>query len=399
MKLYSRTQVFFISLLTAVIVLGLVYGAQVFARGRQEEQPPVEEPYAVIPPQADSDDYRPAVFTGDEQENIDIYERLNRAVVNISTETIGMNWFLEPVPMEGGSGSGSIIDEDGYVLTNHHVIEKASKLFVTLADGSQYEGKVIGKDPENDLAVIKFDPQGKELVTIPFGSSSGLKIGQKVLAIGNPFGYDRTLTTGIVSGLGRPLRSRNNLIIRDMIQTDASINPGNSGGPLLDSHGYMIGINTMIYSPSGGSVGIGFAVPVDTARRVVPDLIVYGKVKRGWIDVVPVQLDRNIVNYGNLSVSEGVLVSKVIKGGNADQAGIRGGNPDQPVRYGRYTIYLGGDIIVEVDESPVATLSDLFNALEDNVPGETVPVTVIRGKKEKTFEVTLSERPEGLLWD
>ena len=399
MKLYSRSQVFFFVVITAVVVLGLVLGVQLFARGQGEETVPEGDSYTLIPAPPETDNLAPAVYDGDERENIDIYERLNRAVVNITTETIGMNWFLEPVPMEGGTGSGSIIDQDGYILTNNHVVQNASKLYVTLADGEQYEAEVVGKDPENDLAIIKFDPEGKQLVTIPFGSSTALKVGQKVLAIGNPFGYDRTLTTGIVSGLARPVKTRNNLIIRDMIQTDASINPGNSGGPLLDSSGRMIGINTMIYSPSGGSVGIGFAVPVDTARRIVPELIQFGMVKRGWIDIVPVQLDRNIVRYGKLSVSEGVLVSKVLQGGNAEKAGIAGGRLDEPVRYGRYTIYLGGDIIIEVDGDTIATLSDLFNALEDNAPGETVSVTVIRGKKPKTLDITLSERPAGLLWD
>ena len=191
-------------------------------------------------------------YTEDELENIRTYERFNQGVVNITTETLALNWFLEPVPSDGGTGSGSIIDRRGYILTNYHVVEKAYKVHINLADGSQYEGEVIGKDPENDLAVVRFDPDGAELTTIPFGNSSTLKVGQKVLAIGNPFGYDRTLTTGIVSGLGRPVRTSSNIVIRDMIQTDASINPGNSGGPLLNSRGEMIGINTMIYSPLRG---------------------------------------------------------------------------------------------------------------------------------------------------
>jgi S1-C subfamily serine protease len=339
-----------------------------------------------------------ADYSEDERVNIHVYETFNRGVVNITTETLSLNWFLEPVPQEGGTGSGSIIDRRGYILTNYHVVEKAYKVFINLYDGSQYEGEVIGKDPENDLAVLKFDPGEKALVTINFGSSSNLKVGQKVLAIGNPFGYDRTLTTGIVSGLGRPVRSRKNLIIRDMIQTDASINPGNSGGPLLDREGKMIGINTMIYSPSGGSVGIGFAVPVDTARRVVPELIESGHVRRGWIDLIPVQLEPSIVRYAELSVSRGLMVSRIVPGGNADRAGIRGGDPDKGVRYGRSIIYLGGDIIVEVDGMKTDTLGDLFSALEDNRPGETVEVELLRGRSRKRLEVVLAERPEGLEW-
>jgi S1-C subfamily serine protease len=259
---------------------------------------------------------------------------------------------------------------------------------------------VIGTDRENDLAVVKFNPGEKELTTISFGNSDSLRVGQHVLAIGNPFGYDRTLTTGIVSGLGRPVRTGRNLVIRDMIQTDASINPGNSGGPLLSADGRMIGINTMIYSPSGGSVGIGFAIPVNTARRVVPELIEYGKVRRGWIEIFPVQLEPSIVRYGDLPVKKGIMVSEVKPGGNADEAGIRGGDRDRAVRYGRSVIYFGGDIIVEVDGTPVKGLSDLFAALEDNKPGQTVEVTVVRGRgKRVSLDVTLAERPEDLQWE
>ena len=254
---------------------------------------------------------------------------------------------------------------------------------------------MIGTDAENDLAVVKFNPGDKDLVIIPMGTSSDLKVGQKVLAIGNPFGYERTLTTGIVSGLGRPVRTANDLIIRDMIQTDASINPGNSGGPLINSFGEMIGINSMIYSPSGGSVGIGFSVSVDTARRVVPDLMKYGVVRRGWIDIIPVQLFPQLVRYADLPVSKGILVSRVIENGNAETAGIRGGST--AVRYGRSTIYLGGDVIVEVDKMPIESLVDLYGALEDNKPGDKVNVVVLRGKSRKEFELVLSERPERYL--
>lgn len=331
-------------------------------------------------------------YSKDEIENIRVYEGLNSAVVNISTKVMGLNWFFEPIPREGGSGSGSIIDKRGYILTNRHVVENAYEVLITLYNGKQFKGEVVGTDPENDLAVVQFDPEEMELNTIPMGSSSNLKVGQKVLAIGNPFGYDRTLTTGIVSGLGRPVRNNRDIVIREMIQTDASINPGNSGGPLINSRGEMIGINTMIYSPTGGSVGIGFAVSVDTAKRVVPDLIKHGSVRRGWIDVVMVQLFPELVRYAELPIETGLLVSRVIEGGNADKAGIMGGST--PVRYGRSTIYLGGDIIIEVDGMEIKTWTDLYNALEDNKPGEVVDVVVLRGRKEKSFQVRLSERSE-----
>jgi S1-C subfamily serine protease len=338
-------------------------------------------------------------LTDDEAINVRVYETRNEGVVNVTTETLAYNWFLEAVPREGGTGSGSIIDARGYVLTNNHVVAKAYKVFVTLADQSQVEGTVVGVDPENDLAVVKFDPAGRKLTTIPMGTSKGLKVGQRVLAIGNPFAFDRTLTTGIVSGLGRPIKTDSGLIIRDMIQTDASINPGNSGGPLLNAQGEMIGINTMIYSPSGGSVGIGFAVPVDTASRVVPELIQFGKVKRGWIEFIPVQLFPSLVNYAKLSVQQGLLVSRLTEGGNADKAGLKGGSRQEAVRYGNSIIYLGGDIIVEVAGRKTESLSDLYTALEDSKPGDSVRVKAYRGKDLKTFSVVLSERPERFQWE
>ena len=240
-----------------------------------------------------------ATYTQDELQNITVYEKCNGAVVNINTQVMAVNWFLEPVPQEGGSGSGSIIDKRGYVVTNVHVISDAYKIYISLSDGTQYEGRVIGTDSASDIAVLKFDPPaGVELQTIPFGDSENLKVGQKVIAIGNPFGFERTMTTGIVSGLGRPIQSSTGTIIRDMIQTDTAINPGNSGGPLLDTQGRMIGINTMIYSTSGSSAGVGFAVPVNTARRVVSDLIQYGTVRRGVIEASYVQLTSSIADYG-----------------------------------------------------------------------------------------------------
>ena len=391
-------------LLTALILL-MGFGVINFGCGSSEKAAALGEE-TIVEPAEDADfDYQAATlptaaelppldeFTEDERENITVYDRYNEGVVNISTEVVGYNWFLEPVPKEGSSGSGSIIDSRGYVLTNNHVVENAYKVNVTLADGTSYEGNVIGSDQENDLAVVKFEPDGHPLMTIPFGSSGNLRVGQKVLAIGNPFAFERTLTTGIISGLGRPLRNDKGIVIRDLIQTDASINPGNSGGPLLNSKGELIGVNTMIYTPSGGSVGIGFAVPVDTARRVVPDLIQLGRVQRGWIDIEPVQLFPSLVRYAELPVTQGVLVSRVEPGGNADDAGIRGGRQDRAVRSGNTVIYLGGDIIVGIDGEPVASLGDLFAALEKSRPGDVAVVTIIRGKRLMDMEVQLTDRP------
>jgi S1-C subfamily serine protease len=415
MKLYSRRQVVFFSVLTGLIVVMLALGlgivkfpgsgsgagglAQDVSQAEQTGKVSVAVPelrQSVSPLKINIADLVP--YTEDERENITIYEQLNPGVVNITTEIVAINWFLEPVPQEGGSGSGSIIDTRGFVLTNNHVIKDAYKVYINLADGSQFEGTIVGTDPENDIAVLKFDPpRGTDLRTIPFGSSDALKVGQKVLAIGNPFALERTLTVGIISGLGRPIQNstqNSTYIIRDMIQTDASINPGNSGGPLLDTKGRMIGINTMIYSPSGGSVGIGFAVPINTAKRVVAEILEYGKVKRGWIDATVVQLFPDLVRYAKLPVETGLLVSRTRQNGFAERAGIRQGT--EPVQYRRSVIYLGGDIITSVDGMETNSLADLYSALEDNKPGETIKVAILRAGKAQTLDVILSDREEVL---
>jgi len=342
-------------------------------------------------------------YSVDERENIEVYERYNEAVVNITTEQLYYNWFSEAIPQEGDSGSGSIIDERGYVLTNKHVVKDAYKVYVGLADGSRYEAKVVGTDSENDLAVIKFDPpKGGKLTVIPFGDSTRLRVGQKVLAIGNPFGLERTLTEGIVSGIGRPVsqseqteRGTTTVVIQNMIQTDASINPGNSGGPLLNSRGELIGVNTMIYTPSGGSVGIGFAVPVATAKRVVPELIKYGRVSRGWIEFSVVPLFSDLVEYMRAKgipapVEEGLLVSQTKKAGNADRAGIRGGTIQ--VRHSRTTFFVGGDIIVSVNGVKTDSVAQLYVALENTKPDDTVEVVYYRGDKKITTQVRLIDR-------
>jgi S1-C subfamily serine protease len=333
-------------------------------------------------------------YTQDELQNISVYEKCNEAVVNISTQVMAYDWFFNAVPQDSGSGSGSIIDARGYIVTNLHVIENAYKIYISLSDGSQYEGTVVGTDSASDIAVLKFDPPaGMELSTIPFGSSDSLKVGQKVLAIGNPFGFERTLTTGIVSGLGRPIKNEDGTIIRNMIQTDSAINPGNSGGPLLDTQGRMIGINTMIYSTSGSSAGIGFAVSVDTAKRVVADLIQYGKVHRGTINGKLIQLTSQIAKYAGLSVSSGLLVSELDASSNAEKAGLKAGT--QAVQYGnRYnytTIYLGGDVIVAVDGTSITSFADYYSLLESKRPGDKVVLTVQRGKNQENITVTLDD--------
>ncbi len=364
------------------------------------ETPPEPPLLTEIPPPEDFPKQPPPDLSNlleAEKSAVSIYYELNRGVVNITSVSVAYSFFFQPYP-QSGSGSGAIIDTDGTVLTNYHVIRGAEQLAVTLYDGSRYLAKVTGVDPENDLALLSFDPGGRELVIIPFGTSSDLQVGQMVLALGNPFGLERTLTTGVISGVKRPLQNDYGYLLTDLIQTDASINPGNSGGPLLDSSGNMIGINTMILSPSAGSVGIGFAVPVDTAKRVIPDLAEFGRVRRGWIEIVPVPVFPALAARAGLPIDHGVLVSRAIRGGNAEQAGIRGGNPADFVAFGGMTVYLGGDVIVGIGKAEIRTIQDFYAALEPTSPGDAVDVSLLRNGSQRRVEVILTGRPERTGW-
>ncbi len=404
MKLYTRQQVFGLVAIVVVAALAVGAGAAAFFAAPRMAATAARSAAGVAAASAlaEASDAAPGAIPvqysaasagvlADEQNNIDVYERVNKSVVYLTTITMEYSYFFEAMPQEG-TGSGIIIDTEGHVLTNYHVIKGADQLRITLSDGTELEGKVTGTDPENDLAVVKFDPKGRVVVPVTFGSSTNLKVGQKVLAIGNPFGLDRTLTTGIISALNRPLEnSEENTVIRSTIQTDAAINPGNSGGPLLNSRGELIGINSAIYSPSGASAGVGFAIPVNTAQRVVQELLQFGVVRRGWIDITPFQLFPALVSYFKLPVKNGVLVSEA--GASARQAGLRGGDQANAVRYGRTIIYGGGDIIVEVGGQKVTSYSDLLGALEQTKPGEVVSVKVMRAGQEKILSVKLVERP------
>jgi S1-C subfamily serine protease len=335
-------------------------------------------------------------YSAEEMRTIAIYEKANKSVVHITTLSSSVDMFLEVLPVKG-TGSGIIISKNGYILTNAHVVENATKLSISFYDGTTLEASLVGKDRENDLAVLKVEvPQSMTLVPIEFGSAYDLKVGQKIVTIGNPFGYDRTMTSGTVSGLGRPVRTDNNTIINGMIQTDAAINPGNSGGPLLNSMGQMVGIATTIHSTTGTSSGVGFAIPVDTAIAIIPDLIKYGKVVRGWLDATLVQLEPNIVNYASLPITNGLLVSQVRSGGKAEKGGLKGGT--QKVQYGESIIYLGGDIIVAINGEKIADYADLYSALVNTRPSESVKVEVMRKQERKELKIELIERPEGAQW-
>ncbi|HEX9001553.1 MAG TPA: trypsin-like peptidase domain-containing protein [Blastocatellia bacterium] len=352
----------------------------------------VEKTYSENAPVAGLTD--PAVAS-DEKNNQEVYNATSPGVVNItSISTVYVQDWFNAYPRESkGSGSGSILDKEGRILTNFHVVQEADKLEVTLANGKKYPARQLGADPDNDLALIKIDAPGENLTTISLGISKDLFVGQKVLAIGNPFGFDRTLTTGIVSGLARPVRSEmTNRLIEGVIQTDAAINPGNSGGPLLNSRGQLIGINTMIYSPSGGSVGIGFAVPVETAKRVINDIQQYGRVRKPSLGIEGLPLTRfgsRLIRALELPVSEGIMIVRVTPGSSAERAGLR--NADE-VRVGGYIVPLG-DIITGIDGNPVTGQDNLDQVLNKKNIGDSVQLEVLRDGRKTNVTVQLMEAP------
>jgi putative serine protease PepD len=335
-------------------------------------------------------------LTTDEKNNIEIYEKYGRGVVNITTTTLEYDFFLRPVPMESGTGSGAVIDDQGHIVTNFHVVRNAQRLEVTLPDKTKHTAEVVGADPNNDLAVIQIDAPKVRLTPIPLGTSKGLQVGQKVLAIGNPYGLERTLTTGIISSLGRSIQAENGRVIEDIIQTDAAINPGNSGGPLLNSQGEIIGINTAIYSPSNsGSVGIGFAIPADTVRRITKDLITLGYVPHADLGVtqslalpdVP-WLPRAL----GIDTDSGILVVAVLPRSAAAAGGIRGAS--EQVRVGNYLIPAGGDVILAFEGKPVNSAQEMAAEIDRHKPGDRVTVTVLRGNKKVDLPIVLQEAPK-----
>ena len=375
----SARQILLIALISGLFAAGVVV---IFDRVSNRFQPS-QAAFTETPPAGISD---PATST-DEQNNIEVYRTLSPGVVFIHSTSYARDFFGFVEPQEG-SGSGSILDQQGNILTNYHVIAGAQKLSVSMGGKKDYAATVVGGDPDTDLAVIRLTekPAGP-LTVVPMGDSDKLVVGQKVLAIGNPFGLDRTLTTGVISGLQRPIRARNNRLIEGAIQTDASINPGNSGGPLLDSHGRMIGINSQILSPSGSSAGVGFAVPVSIAKRVVPQLLRNGQVRRPKLGIST----RDVAAFRNqvdLPVDDGVLIIQVARGSGAANAGLRG---MQQTEMGEVEL---GDIIVGIDNDKIGNSDDLFRVLDKHEIGETVQVHIWRDGRRMSVPVRLMESPD-----
>ncbi len=319
--------------------------------------------------------------TEDEANNIEIFRAASPAVVYVTNtalyRTNPFNMNVQEMPR--GTGTGFVWDKSGLIVTNDHVIEGATRVLITLQDQSTYEAEIVGKAPGKDLALLRIIAPEDKLVPLPLGDSSELEVGRKVIAIGNPFGLDTTLTVGVVSALGREISSLSNRKIRDVIQTDASINPGNSGGPLLNSLGQLIGINTQIVSPSGASAGIGFAIPVNIIKKVIPQLVQYGEEVR---PILGIQNPPD--NWSQQQGIEGVPVLAAAPGLPAATAGMIGMQQDQR---GRYQL---GDVIVEIDGYPVTNSDDLLNALEQHLPGDTVKVITMRNDERKEYDVVLA---------
>jgi S1-C subfamily serine protease len=329
-----------------------------------------------------------STLESEEQNNIGVYRKNIDSVVNITSRAMTLDFFYGLVPQEG-QGSGFIIDKEGHILTNYHVIADARQIEVTLHNRKKYRATIVGNDQSHDLAVIQI--KSPDLVAMTLGDSRGLQVGQKVYAIGNPFGLSGTLTTGIVSSI-RQVQEPDGLTIDEAIQTDAAINPGNSGGPLLNFHGDVIGINTMIASSVGQSAGIGFAIPINTAKAVLNDLVTLGRVRRPALAVRTIPITPELADQMGLAADYGLLIVQVTPGGAAERAGLRGGS--ERAYLGNSPIMLGGDLIVAIDGQRVEEERDLSQFMNSHRSGDTVRLTFYRGKKKMDVSVTLGEAHE-----
>ena len=375
----------------ALLLVGFIAGTAWSSQDSDTQTAPADEdqPQAVLPTEPAAPSAARASQASDQRsdlkphelETIKLFESASNSVAFITTSNLRQDYWTRNVnEIPRGTGSGFVWDKQGHIVTNFHVIQGADRATVTLADQSTWPATLVGGAPDKDLAILKIEAPREKLVPIPIGASADLLVGQSVYAIGNPFGLDQTLTTGIISALGREIASVSGVPIKDVIQTDAAINPGNSGGPLLDSSGRLIGVNTAIYSPSGSSAGIGFSIPVDVLKWVVPDLITHGRLKRPTIGVE--LASSQIMNKLD---TDGVLVINVVEGSGADKAGV------QPtVRDRRGNIELG-DIIVGVDAFKISSRNDLILALEKYRPGDQIELKVLRGEEERVLDLVLDE--------
>jgi S1-C subfamily serine protease len=369
----------------AVILAGAFFYFTTYRNGRQVITNWVGRPDKVEISEAASSD---EPLDSEEQNNISVYRKNIGSVVNITSRAVTFDFFYGLVPAEG-QGSGFIIDKDGHILTNFHVIADARQVEVTLHNRKKYRATIVGTDRSHDLAVVQI--KAPDLQAMTLGDSTHLQVGQKVYAIGNPFGLSGTLTRGIVSSI-RSVQEPDGVAIDEAIQTDAAINPGNSGGPLLNWHGEVIGINTMIASNVGQSAGIGFAIPINTAKAVLNDLVTLGRVRRPALGVRTIPIDPDLADQMGLAADYGLLIVQVVEGGAADRAGLHGGN--ERAFLGNQPIMLGGDLIVAIDGEKVQDQQDLAQMMNKHRAGDTVKVTVYRGKRKMDVSVTLGEARE-----
>jgi S1-C subfamily serine protease len=319
------------------------------------------------------------------QAAINLYQRVSPSVVHIAVE--GVNAF------ESGTGSGFVYDRQGHIITNNHVVARGRSIVVTFSDDTRALGQVVGTDPDSDLAVVKVDVPESLLVPVELGDSDDLQVGEQAIVIGNPFGFERTMTVGIISSLGRVVPQESGFSIANLIQTDAAVNPGNSGGPLLDIYGQVIGVNSFIFSKTGVSSGVGFAIPINTVKRVVPNLIADGHYAHPWLGITGRDIDNLLAKSLDLPVQRGVLVQIVFRNGPANQAGLRGGGREVEVEGTFEVIQVGGDIIIGIDDQPVSGMDGLITYLETRQVGDEVVVTVMRDGNGQEITVTLEERP------
>jgi S1-C subfamily serine protease len=386
-----------ISVLRPLAVIAILILVAYWAGARWGPRVPISVE-AVPPVTVDKDEVRnvslaerDAALSNDEVLNVRIYRATSPAVANVLTKATEYDFWMDPVPVEG-AGSGFVIDGKGYILTNFHVVQGAQTIEVVLGDQSRYTAKFIGADQRNDVALLKVEPKGKPLMALSLGDSAALQVGQKVLAIGNPFGFQSTLTTGVVSALGRTVQTSQTTFIDQAIQTDAAINRGNSGGPLINSHGEVIGINSAIYTPSGTTAGIGFAIPINTAKRIAHDLITDGRVHQAFLGVETIPINESFAEALGLPAQEGLLVQTTTRGGPAAEAGIRGG--DRVAQAGMRRFYVGGDVLTAIDGQKIANRVDVDLMLNKKRPGEEVTITLFRGGKKMDLKVKLGERPQ-----
>ncbi len=322
----------------------------------------------------------------DEKNNVEVYQAANPAVVNITSVTLTRDFWMDIIP-QTGLGSGFILRADGYIVTNFHVLANARKLEVTLFDKTSFPAKVVGMDADSDLALLKIDPKAYKLHGLKFALTDKPAVGQKVLAIGNPFGLGGSLSVGVISSLERDIRTPSDSLMKDVIQTDASVNPGNSGGPLLDSQGDVVGVNTQIYSTSGGSVGVGFAISAKTAARIVDSLIKFGKVQRPELGLEGVGLSVGLLEAFKVPINYGIMITGLSPKGAAKRAGLRAA--DREIISGFRRIPFGGDVLYRIDDTPVQTVRDLLDYVFEKKVGDTVVLHYFREGKKMTASLKL----------